>query len=367
MQATNAELLPFEGRAEHNLLLHFWPLTVLVFVPQRIDADGTSEFVGYVLAIPEVTDLVCFLHEYPRMLSELSPAVRGYPPTEAVIDLPAEGALVFLEHLARLSSQKAAQKGGYAVGAIEYLHLAKFGNNIKSMAAGRLAPRSGLLEHYLAIVGRAGEHAVYRNPMFRRGLLLALLNDQEWHEPMALMLAELPWPFFVRSEQSPRCLPWFWQDVAKKFQNLFEQHRSEKREYDEMSISSSINTSTVPQAPLPMLIHRLIQTYVLRKTEGKSGHKWDDFKDKKIKDEKSGKERVAIPDAYREAREKVASGTFLEMRSRREQAFVDHFTATFCSVKQYLPEEDFRVVAEALLAKPEEVKTLTLLALSANS
>ena len=53
--------------------------------------------------------------------------------------------------------------------------------------------------------------------------------------------------------------------------------------------------------------------------------------------------------------------------SRREQDFVDHFTATFCYVKQFLPEDDFRVVAEALLTKPEDVKTLTLLALSANS
>ncbi len=74
-----------------------------------------------------------------------------------------------------------------------------------------------------------------------------------------------------------------------------------------------------------------------------------------------------MPEAYREAREKVASGTFLEMRSRREQAFVDHFTATFCSVKQFLPEKEFRIVAEALLTEPENVKTLTLLALSANS
>jgi len=33
-QAVNGEGVPFEGRAEQNLLLHFWPLTVLLFVPQ---------------------------------------------------------------------------------------------------------------------------------------------------------------------------------------------------------------------------------------------------------------------------------------------------------------------------------------------
>ena len=104
-----------------------------------------------------------------------------------------------------------------------------------------------------------------------------------------------------------------------------------------------------------------------RKTEDKSGLKWENFKDKRIKDERTGRERVDVPPAYREAREKVASGTFLEMRSRREQAFVDHFIATFCSVKQFLSEEDFQLVAEALLKQHENVKTLTLLALSANS
>ncbi|MGE3806167.1 MAG: type I-MYXAN CRISPR-associated protein Cmx8 [Gemmataceae bacterium] len=45
-QATNAEFIRFLGRAEHNLLLHFWPLTVLVYVPQQITREGDSEFVG---------------------------------------------------------------------------------------------------------------------------------------------------------------------------------------------------------------------------------------------------------------------------------------------------------------------------------
>lgn len=366
-QAANAELIPFEGRAEQNLLLHFWPLTVLIFVPQQIDADGSGDFLGYVLAIPEVADLEQFLSDYPRMLGQLSSAVRGYRPAEAVIDLPAQGALAFLEHLARLSSEKATEKVKYSVGSIEFLHLAKFGNNIKPMAAGRVAPRPGLLERYLAIVGRPGEDPPFRNPLFRRGLMLHLLNDQEWHEPMAPMLMDRPWPFFIRSEKSPKGLPWFWQDAAKKFEDLANQHAADRKGYQEMAQDAPEQAGPAPQTPLPLLIHRLVQNYVLRKTEDKSGLKWEDFKDKKIKDEKTGRERIAVPEIYREAKEKVASGKFLEMRSRREQAFVDHFTATFCSVKQFLPEDDFRVVAEALLHDPETVKTLTLLALSANS
>ena len=275
------------------------------------------------------------------MLSQLDKKARGYRPAEAVIDLPAEGALAFLEHLAQLASQKANGASKFSVGSVEFLHLAKFGNNIKSMAAGRIAPRPNLLEQYEAIVGGPGQLPPYRNPLFRRGLMLSLLKDQEWHEPMSPIMAELPWPLFVRSEQSPENLSWFWRDAAEKFRELANQHDSERMRYLTMSKQSPDLAGRDPQTPLPLLIHRLVQKYVNSRTEERSGIKRTDFKDKKIKDEKTGKERVAVPEAYREAREKVASGAFLEMRSRREQAFVDHFTATFCSVKQFLPEKEF--------------------------
>lgn len=364
-QAVNAEGIPFEGRAEHNLLLHFWPLTILIFVPQQIDSDGESEFVGYVLAIPEVADLTSFCADYPLMLHNLSDDIRGFRPAEAVIDLPAQGALAFLEHLARLTEQVVI-KGQlrYSVSSVEFLHLVKIGNNIKSMAGGRIAPNPRLLLEYRAIVGVAGTPPPYRNPLFRRGLMLGLLNDRAWYETMGPILVERPWPFFIRSEQSPAHLPWFRQDAAVKFEEIVQSHQEALKEYETMSTDSAV---TRPTMPLSLLIHRMVQTYVNRRTEEKCGKKWEEFKDKKIKDEKSGKERIDVPTDYREAKEKVASSIFLEMRSRREQEFVDHFTATFCSVKQYLPEEDFRIVAEKLLTEWETVKTLTLLALSANS
>jgi CRISPR-associated protein Cmx8 len=362
-QATNAEAIPFEGRAEQSFLLHFWPLTALIFVPQQIDHDGAGDFVGYVLAIPEVNELENFLVDYPLMLSQLGKETRGYRPAEAVIDLPAQGALAFLEHLARLASREVSQKQiKYAVGSIEFVHLVKIGNNIKSMAAGRIVPMPDLIAHYLEIVGRPGHPAMYRNPLFRRSLMVALLNNQEWYEPMAAMLSERPWPFFVRSTQSPQGLPWFWQDAAEKFRVELDKF------HEEVSIAMATPDSKPdPQDRLPSLVYRLVQNFIYRKTELKSGQKWESFKEKKIKDEKTGKERVAIPKEYSDAKEKIASSTFLEMRSRRDQEFVNHFTAVFGSVGQYLPEDDFQVVAHGLLTQPDSVKTLTLLALSANS
>jgi CRISPR-associated protein Cmx8 len=367
-QAANAEAIPFVGRVEQNLLLHFWPLTALVFVPQQITDEGESEFVGYVLAIPEVADLENFLMDYPQMLEQVGGGVRGYRPAEAIIDLPAQGALAFLSHLARLAAHTAErEKFRYAVASVEYLHLAKVGNNIKSLAAGRVAPSTELVEEYRLIAGTKDRPPSYRNPLFRRGLLLALLKQLEWHQPMAPLLVEKPWPLFIRSEESPRQLPWFWQDAAEKFQQLTHAYEvTREREVEMLRDSPETGGGGTP-TPLALLIHRLVQNYVNRRTEEKSGLKWEDFKDRKVKDEKTGKERTEVPVAYCEAREKVASGTFLEMRSRRGQAFVDHFTATFCSIKQFLPEDEFQVVAVALINEHENVKTYTLLALSANS
>jgi CRISPR-associated protein Cmx8 len=349
-------------------------LTTLIFVPQQIklkyedaQVQVENEFVGYVLAIPEVARLDTFLFEYPQLLSQIGTEVRGYRPAESVIDLPAQGALEFLEHLARLSSEKATDALRFSVGSIEFLHLIKIGNTIKSLAAGRVTPRPGLLASYQGIVGYPGRPPPFRNPLFRRGLMVALLKDQEWYEPFRPLLVERPWPLFIRSEKSPKTLPWFWQDAAQKYTELQTQHSEEKQEYEAMAKDSPDAPASAPPTPLSLLIHRLVQSYVLRKTEEKSGYKWDDFKNNKVKDDKTGRERIDVPEAYRNAKERVASGIFLEMRSRREQDFVDHFTATFCSVKQFLPENDFRLVADALLTQPENVKTLTLLALSANS
>jgi CRISPR-associated protein Cmx8 len=360
-QAANAEDVPFRGRAEQNLLLHFWPLTSLIFVPQRIDNDGEGEFVGYTLAIPEVAHLEYFCDDYPQMLHDLGREVRGFRPGAAVIDLPAQAALKFLEHLARLAQGLTARKQiSDSISSIEYMHLVKIGNNVKSMAAGRVAPRPGIVERYQAIVGSRERPAPYRNPLFRSALLRALLEERDWYECMAPLFAERPWPFFVRGENTPRGLPWFAADAAAKFQA-----ESETFEKERKAMTDTQNPTTnapAPSIPLPLLIHRLIRNYVLRKTEKKSGLKWDEIKERKGDDGK-----VLIPAEFRKAREEVASDAFLSMRSRREQDFVDYFTSSICSVGQFLREDEFHIVARALLTCPEDVKTLSLLALSASS
>ena len=222
-QAMNAEGVPFEGRVEQTLLLHFWPLTAQVYIPQIVQPDGASEFVGYVLAIPEVADLKGFVKDYQRMLSELDKSPRGYRPAGAVIDLPAEGALSFLEHLAQLAGEQTTDidynQLAFSIGSVEFMHLAKFGNNIKTMAAGRVAPKPGLRRRYLNIVGKVGEKSRYANPMFRRGLMQALLDDRPWFQPFGKLFAEWDVSFFVPTDAPPN-LSWFWADARNYLRSL---------------------------------------------------------------------------------------------------------------------------------------------------
>ena len=351
-QAVNAEIVPFEGRVEQTLLLHFWPLTAQVYAPQIVQPDGENEFVGYVLAIPEVADLKAFGHQYPRMLSGLGDQPRGYRPAEAVIDLPAEGALSFLEHLARLSGEVVEGKElAFSLGSVEFLHLAKFGNNIKTLAAGRVALRPGLLTRYLNIVGKVGEKPPYANPLFRRGLMLALLNDRPWFQPFGKLFAEWDARFFFldaddarKQNDQARLAQTFGPDAQKSFHNL---RGDDMATHDEP-------VGKLPARQLDVIIHDMARQYVLRRAEvqlKRAGGGDTDWKSQKAQEEKAD----------------VARSAFLALRSRRDQAFIEHFTELFGQFGQFLPmPEDFLAITTALHDQPERVKTVTLLALSAN-
>jgi CRISPR-associated protein Cmx8 len=353
-QATNAEGISFQGRVEQTLLLHFWPLIAQVYTPQAIQPDGTTEFVGFVLAIPEVADLKGFLADYPQVLGELQGDLRGYRPAEAVIDLPGEGALSFLEHLARLTASKGSDPDHsqltYSNASMEFLHLVKIGNTVKTLAAGRLAPRSGLLGQYLRIVGRVGEKPPYANPLFRRGLLLALLDNKPWYQPFGKLFAELNVSFFIPSDAPPK-LSWFWIDARKKIQEVIQ------------AMPTAPHTTPSPDADsvLMALLHRLTRTYLAARAKEKSGIDPEKFKD----GDKIAWDR--LPKEFHEARRSVGETLFYEFRSRHGQPFVGHFSQTFFAAKQYLSETQYAEIGHALLNRTDDVKTLTLMALSANS
>ncbi len=108
-------------------------------------------------------------------------------------------------------------------------------------------------------------------------------------------------------------------------------------------------------------IYDIVQQYVFKKTEARCNMKWEEFKDRK-----DDKGHILVPQPYREAREKICSGAFLAARSRKSREdFAAYFTGTLCSVPQFIPQEEFVLVSQALTTGEwEDVRNLTMLALS---
>lgn len=354
-QAFNAEKVPFKGVIEHNLLLHFWPLTVQIFVPETINRDGNKELRGqaYVLAIPEVSDLEEFCDVFPRLLAMLDPKLRGYRPAASIIAIPEEGGMEFLRNLSLIAQQRVgSDEIKYSVSAIELFYLEKQGNNVRTHATDKIIPRSSLLTQYESI------RQSCRNPFFKSRLLLNLLRGLDWAEGFLGLFSDYPADFFVRTEKTPREFAFFSFDIRKKFKTLV----------DEFRLLQEVHTMPEETVPKPQSLEKhvydMIGSYIRQKTEAKSEIKWSEFKNKKTTDG-----RIDIPPKYREAKQKLCMDAFLAMRSRRDHEFIEYFAGTICSVPQFLPSENYVFVSQTLLEDGgwEKVKTLSMLALSAHS
>lgn len=364
VQATSAESVKFKDRPDHALLLHFWQLTARIFVPEQIDAEGNREFVGFVLAIPDVSELDEFVHAFKRGLIELRAEQRGYRPAEAVVSLPEQGALAFMYQLDRLAAARAlTRRPPTYLSGIEFFHTIKIGNNVKTATHGRVPAWDRLLTKYDGLMSRDGPN----NPVMLAGRLKALLNVQPWFAALADDLVERKWSWFVHSTReghiTPAAMRGFAYEAVKQFERLSQQETTMTEEQD-------------PQA-VDRVVYRLVKQYVREKASARLGVSTADQDAwyRATHDPESKRERWA----YQDARRHVAQGLFLALRSRHDDDFVEHFTATLGGVAQYLPENDYAILAAALMRaftdehgenRPrtrEDVKTLTLLALSAQS
>lgn len=104
------------------------------------------------------------------------------------------------------------------------------------------------------------------------------------------------------------------------------------------------------------LIYKMVGAYINRKLRSKYSLEWEQVKNNPSKKKE-----------YEEMREKIAKDAFLAVRSRTEMDFINYFASTICSVSQYMDEESFSTLAQALYQETDKVRTLTMLALSARS
>ncbi len=380
-QAKNAEEIPFAGRLDQNILLHFWQVVVMTFEPYLVDKkERKLKRHGFVLAIPDIADLGEFLMAFPEILGSLSTR------KEARIDLPAQASLEVLRRLKQRGVTSTAEPDGTgtlachperaahgtragllgadrslgsewtdSVRAIESFHVVKTGNNIKLVSFDRVADRPGLIAQYEQI------NRVYRNPLFRSALMKALVRSGSWYAGMVELFAEYPAPFFMEGGDTPKFLPRFGKDARSKLQVIGEDTRS--KEFQEMSDDERLAT----------IVQRLVNKYVQGRAEAKTGKKAKDFALKQVE----GKEVRIYPEEFREAQQRVCSDAFLAMRSRHDQDFVEYFVGTVCSVAQYLKPAEYQFLTHLLLTRPspnpvgpqplnwEDVKAVAMIAVSA--
>jgi len=346
-QASNAENVPFKDRARFQFLLHFWAFVAQVYVPARLIYDNKAkqtktEFAGYALTIPDVANLKDFCDELPSVLqNNRGVAMAGYRPRESVIDLAAEGALDLMN---KLNQRLAAESGNQSVSdlllGVDVVHLEKQGNNIRLWGTARIDATRSMIDEYARVKG------MFRDAFFRRQRLLNMLNEREWFSGFGSLLST------TTSEQTIGSR-FFRADVRTAFDDSLRNHQSTEGEIDKVDTDAS--TQTANQSSVVDLIYRLVGTYITAKMNSKHGLEW-----KKVL-----KGTQAERDDYNKKSAKIARDAFLSVRSRTGEDFVEYFVSTLCSFPQFLNEEGYATIAQALHTDTDNVRTLTLLALSA--
>lgn len=348
-QAFNAENVPFKDRARYQFLLHFWPYVAQIYKPAMIDNEGERKFIGYALAVPDVADLKWFCDELIQVLRfSRSTDVAGYVPREAVVDLAVESAL---DVLRRLHERLAKQAGGHATSelvlGIDVIHVEKQGNSIKLLGTARVDPEAAMIDEYAAI------HDSFKNHLFRRQRLINLMARRAWYVGFERLLCRLPYKQSIGSKT-------FRRDVRQTFEVELKSRTEEQKQMVEEAMASSdvppTGASSAPADNTESLVYRLVGNYIARKLKSKYQLEWASAKNNPTQKAK-----------YEEMKEKVARDAFLAARSRTGADFADYFASTLCSVPQFMSEQDFAALAQALYQEPDRIRTLTMLALSARA
>ncbi|KOP26817.1 hypothetical protein AMR41_08305 [Hapalosiphon sp. MRB220] len=351
-QAKNAEVIPFQDVACFQFLLHFWFYCASIYIPRKTKFERDKEtkeiiekreFLGYVIAIPDITNLKVFCHEFLEILRNRGEQLDGYRPRDAVVDLALESALDTMKRLKDRLKLIEGDKPTYdLISGFDVIH-AKPGEDVKFLGITRIEPDFTMADDYAQI------RQNYWSPLFRRQRLMNLFNHQSWYTGFDAMLCSLPYEQSIEND-------YFCRDVREAFNN-------EIAPMDE-------ETATVTETNIEQLVFRLVETYVRRKLEFK--HKlefkaeWKPLLATKERRDELNKR----PDykEYTEKKAKIAKTAFLDVRSRTEQRdFINYFVSSLCSVPQYMRSEDYVSLTKALYEDSDRIRTLTLLALSANS
>lgn len=334
--AVNAENVSTEDLIKWQFLLHFWAFVAQVYCPSILDKDGKRNFNGYVIVIPDIANLEDFCDELPDILSDRDTKVFGFRPQESIIDIPEEGAL----NLLNLIKQRIAKKTGSnslsdLILGVEVIHAEKQGNSIKLHSISYLQPIEEQVDDYQNIKD------LYYCPWFRRQRLLNLVNPKFDLESKSFVNRK-PWDGF--GDLLSR-IPQKWL----KENNSYFSHDARQLFTQEGGFDM---TSTTPKTrEYAEIVYKIAQGFVIGKLASKYDLQWSKCQG-----------NPKLEKDYDDKKEKIVNEAFLAIRSRTEkQAFIDYFVST---LYPFVRQGEFVDFAQRLFQDTEEIRALTLLALS---
>jgi CRISPR-associated protein Cmx8 len=370
-QSANAETVPFKDRARYQLLLHFWLFASQIYVPQIFKIDRSKEakevgekreFVGYAIAIPDVANLKRFCDRFLKLLGERGVEKSGYRPRDAVVDLAVESALDMMSRLSdRLIAKTGEQSTSSTILGVDVIHTEKQGNNVRVLSSTRIDPDEPTIDKYTQI------KISYWNSLFRRQRLINLVKNQPWYMGFDALLCTITYEQSMENKNFRHDVKIAFQSEGGDMTEEIETMLETDGEINDEKISASLS--------IEILIMRIVSNYVsvkLKKSEKyKDEFKWKDewkLPPNASKEERDTRDNKLDYKNRTDKKVKIAKDAFFAVRSRTEHDdFIKYFAETLCSVPHRMSQENYSKITQHLYQKTDYVRTLTLLALSANS
>jgi CRISPR-associated protein Cmx8 len=345
--ATTAENIPTKDIIRYQFLLNFAPFVFQIYRPSTINKDGKREFNSYAIVIPDVANLKNFCRSFPKVLKNRDSTKLGYLPREAVIDLAEEGALDFFILQDRIARQIGDQSIRKSILGAEIIHAEKTGNSIKFQSINYIEPISTMTDRYAQIKDN------YWCPWFRKQRLLNLLSLQPNSNNLDDESTEIPpWIGFdsLLSRISRKWLedPYVSHDARQFFKLEILQNQGE----------TTMKNPTSKIREYAEIVYDVCRRYAAKKLKDKHEIVWNANQNCYFVSDKTTNDQ----DDCIKKKNKIVNEAFLAVRSRSEsQAFIEYFVST---LYPFIKKDEFVQFAEDLFNKTDEIRALTLLALS---
>ncbi len=345
VEARTAEGSAFQEDARLLLLLHFWQVVSLPYVPYTFKIEEKQlkyQYKGIATAVPEVAELDAFCDIFPRLLDDLGSdeTLSGYRPRNMVIDCPEQAGLDMFSRLCALPAEQASTTEiGACVSGIEVWWTEKIAKSVRIHLVRRIDGRPELARKYDLIRKNS------RNRFFSAIAMTALVKGTTIGAEAGRFYRTLPHDVMLDR--------WFGFDARRHIDGIRRQNKELGEKH--MTISETDR--------LTEIVHRMITQYLRQKVKSKTGS--DPF-DERFKKQVDGRPRRILKKDVLEAWVAVCQRTHLDVRSRNANDFLAYFTGQICSDSQQLSSEERTVLTRHLFTGDwETVKNMVHLSLSA--